>query len=60
MNKIIFVFMAVIALAGCQETWKGVKKDTKTIATSVGEAGNHLGKKIGDAVSGDNDEGVEE
>ncbi len=53
MNKIIVVLLAVVSLVACQETWQGVKKDTKTITRSVGDAGNELGKKIGDTLSDD-------
>ena len=53
MKKIIFVIMVAVSLAACAETWEGVKKDTKTITRSVGDAGNQLGEKIGDAVSRD-------
>ena len=55
MNKIIFVLLATVSLVACQETWKGVKKDSKTISRSVGDVGNHLGKTIGDALSDDKD-----
>lgn len=53
MKKMFFVFMAAIALVACVETWEGVKKDTKTITRSVGDAGNELSKQIGEAISSD-------
>ncbi len=53
MKKIIFVIMVAVSLLACVETWEGVKKDTKTITRSVGDAGNELGKKIGDTLSDD-------
>ena len=59
-KKIILLFLMAVALVACQETWKGVKKDTKTITRSVGDAGNHLGKTIGDAISGEKDKEAEE
>ena len=60
MKKIIFVIMVAVSLAACAETWEGVKKDIKTITRSVGDAGNQLGEKIGDALSGDKDKEGEE
>ena len=60
MRKIIIVLLATVSLVACQETWKGVKKDSKTITRSVGDAGNHLGKQIGKALNGDKEKEGEE
>jgi len=60
MNTIIIVCFSMMLLVSCAETWTGVKKDTKTITRSVGDAGNHLGKKIGEVFSGDNKKEGEE
>ena len=59
MMRTMMIILAVASLTACQETWKGVKKDTKTITKSVGDAGNHLGKQIGKALNGDEKEGEE-
>ncbi|MCW8924147.1 MAG: hypothetical protein OQK69_11040 [Gammaproteobacteria bacterium] len=55
MHKVIIVLLTAVGLVACQETWKGVKKDSKTITRSMGDAGNHLGKKISGALSDDED-----
>ena len=53
MNKIIVVFFSMIALISCAETWQGVKKDSKEIGHSIGEAGTELGEAISDVFNGD-------
>ena len=55
MIKTIVIFLAAASLLACAETWEGVKKDTKTITQSVGDAGNELSKKIGEALNDDSD-----
>ena len=59
MTKIIMVLLATVSLMACTETWQGVKKDTKEVTRSVGDAGNQLGKKISDALSSDEDKDKE-
>ncbi|MFC1589488.1 hypothetical protein ACFL3P_04370 [Pseudomonadota bacterium] len=56
MKKIIFVFMCVVSLVACAETWEGVKQDSKEVTRSVGDAGNKLVDKIKESVNGDKEE----
>lgn len=53
MKKIIFVFMVAASLLACAETWQGVKKDTKEVTRSVGDAGNQLVDKVKESLSND-------
>jgi len=54
MKKIIILTM-FFSLMACAETWQGVKKDSKAIAKSVGEAANELGDAIGETLNSDED-----
>lgn len=53
MKQIIIVFFLAMALVSCGETWRGVKKDTKSIAKSIGKAGVELGEKIDETLTDD-------
>jgi len=53
MRQIFIVFFVAIALVSCGETWRGVKKDTGSIAKSIGKAGTELGEKIDKTLSDD-------
>ena len=54
MKKIIILAMSFTLMA-CTETWQGVKKDSKAIAHSVGDAANELGETIGETLKSDED-----
>jgi len=60
MREMVVVLLAAVSLMACQETWKGVKKDTKTITKSIADAGNNLSKKIGDSLNSDEEKEGEE
>ena len=55
MRQSFIVFFMAIALVSCGETWRGVKKDTGSIAKSIGKAGTTLGKKIDKTLSSEED-----
>ena len=55
MKKIIVVFMMVMSLLACAETREGVKKDSKEITRSVGDAGNELADTIKESLADDNE-----
>lgn len=60
MKQIIVVLFLAITLVSCAETWTGVKKDTKTITRSVGDATNELADKIGETLGDDKEKEAEE
>lgn len=51
--RTIIMFVVVMALVSCGETWRGVKKDSSAIGKSIGEAGTELGEKIKEVFDGD-------
>jgi len=55
MKKIIVVFMMAISLLACAETWEGVKKDSKEITRSVGDASNEIADTIKESLADDNE-----
>ncbi|MDH5612839.1 MAG: hypothetical protein OEY66_10340 [Gammaproteobacteria bacterium] len=52
MRKII-ILLATVSLMACNETWQGVKKDSKEVARSVGDAGNQLADKVKGSLNSD-------
>lgn len=42
----LFALVAPLTLAGCGDTWKGLKKDTKENVEAVGEGLEKAGEKI--------------
>ena len=46
--SLVLAFAAALVLAGCSNTWSGVKQDTKNAGQATGQAIEKTGEKIKD------------